>query len=251
VIDARSDIFSFGVVLYDLLAQMESELWLISIFLKTFGRPLQVIHFVPASDVESGVRPLAEAIEGRLAPLIKSGRAVFGVVPKGYSERVRPEGYTEPDPTKVEYRDKIVNWVTDLRRGLDYLETRNDIDARRIAFFGTELGRADRFDTGSRGGSLSLGIFLGVGYRKRYVPWIAEANPINFAPHIRVPKMLMHGRYDENLSLKTEAEPLFRVLTEPKRVLIYEGGHIPPALELLVTTMNGWLDQTLGEVKRE
>ena len=61
---------------------------------------------------------------------------------------------------------------------------------------------------------------------------------------------MVHGRYDENLSLKTEAEPLYKLLPEPKRLVLYEGGHVPP-FEFMVTTMNGWLDETLGPVKRE
>jgi len=218
---------------------------------KNFARPLQVIHFVPASDVENGLRPLPDAIEDRLGPLIKSGRAVFGVVIKGYSERLRPEGYSEPDPKTVEYREKIVNWITDLRRGLDYLGTRNDIDSSRIAFFGPSAGARIGLILAAVEDRYRSVFFQGAGYRKSYVPWIAEANPINFAPHIRAPKMLMHGRYDENLSLKTEAEPLFRVLPEPKRVVLYDGGHVPPSFELLVTTLNSWLDETLGPVKRE
>ena len=218
---------------------------------KNFGRPLQVIHFVPASDVENGVLPLTASIEGRLAALIKSGRAVFGVVLKGYSERVRPPGYIEPDPRTVEYRDKVVNWITDLRRGLDYLETRKDIDTSRIAFFGPSAGARIGLILAAVEDRYRSVFFLGVGYRKQYVPWIAEANPINFAPHIRAPKLVMHGRYDENLSLKIEAEPLFKVLSEPKRVVIFEGGHIPTPYESVITTLNGWLNETLGPVKRE
>jgi eukaryotic-like serine/threonine-protein kinase len=50
---------------------------------KNFPRPLQVIHFVPGADVETGRRSLPASTENRLAPLIKSGRAAFGVVLKG------------------------------------------------------------------------------------------------------------------------------------------------------------------------
>ena len=54
---------------------------------KNFPRPLHVIHFVPHSGVEEGTLPLENPIEAYLAPFIKSCRAVFGVVLKGYSER--------------------------------------------------------------------------------------------------------------------------------------------------------------------
>ena len=80
---------------------------------------------------------LPQSVEIHLAPCIKSGRAVLAVVLKGYLGRDWPANYTEPPPTKIEYRDQIVNWITDLSRGLDYLETRNDLDTSRIAYFGS------------------------------------------------------------------------------------------------------------------
>ena len=217
---------------------------------KNFPRPLQVIHFVPASNVEDGTTPLPDAIDSYFAPFIKSGRAVFGVVLKGYSERLRPDNYVNPEPTTVEYRDKIVNWITDLRRGLDYLETRNDIDAGRIACY--------TLSSGGRTGLILAAlenryrsIFMAAGgVRKASAQWVPAANPINFAPHISAPKLIMHGRYDEILTWKTEAEPLYKLLPEPKRLVLYDAGHGPP-FEFFVTTMNGWLDETLGPVKRE
>jgi serine/threonine protein kinase/formylglycine-generating enzyme required for sulfatase activity len=217
---------------------------------KNFPRPLQVIHFVPPSNVEGGLIPLPDVMDSNLAPFIKSGRAVFGVVLKGYSERLRPDSYADPAPTTVEYRDKIVNWLTDLRRGLDYLETRNDVDTGRIAFYGPSAGARIGLILAAVENRYRSILMVGAGVRKSFVQWIPEANPINFAPHIRMPKLIVHGRYDENLSLKTEAEPLYKLLREPKRLVLYDGGHVPP-IEFFVTTMNGWLDETMGPVKRE
>jgi serine/threonine protein kinase/formylglycine-generating enzyme required for sulfatase activity len=217
---------------------------------KNFPKPLQVIHFVPALDVQNGMRSLPDSMEAGLAPFIKSGRAVFGVVIKGYIERLRPEGYTEPEPTTVDYRENVVNWITDLRRGLDCLETRNDVDVRRIAFYGPSSGASIGLILAAVENRYASVLLEGAGLRKSYVPWIAEANLINFASHIRATKLMVQGRYDEFLSLKTEAEPLYKLLPEPKRLVLYDGGHVPP-FEFLVTTMNGWLDETLGPVKRE
>src|SRR5829696_5619719 len=89
----------------------------------------------------------------------------------------------------------------------------------------------------------------GAGIAKSETQTIAEANPINFAPHIRVPKLMSHGKYDEDSSLKTQAEPLYKLLREPKRIVLYEGGHVP-SLEYLINTLNTWFDETLGPVKR-
>ena len=107
---------------------------------KNYPRPLQVINIIPAGDVATGLRSMSSSIEDRLLPLIKSGRAVFGVVLEGYIERLRPAGYRPPDTTTVEYREMIVNRITDERRGLDYLITRSDIDSKRIACYGPSTG---------------------------------------------------------------------------------------------------------------
>jgi eukaryotic-like serine/threonine-protein kinase len=214
---------------------------------KNFPRPLQAIHFVPPSDVETGLRPATRAAESFLGTEIKSGRAVFVVVLKGYTERLRPVGFVEPDPSTAEYRDKIVNWITDLRRGLDYLETRNDIDSKKIAVFGPSSGSRTGLILAAvdrRFGSVFL---AATGIRKGR---IAEANIVNFAPHLRGPILMLQGRYDEALAWKTEAEPLYKLLSEPKRLILYDGGHVP-SLELFATTIHQWLDETLGPVKKE
>jgi serine/threonine protein kinase/formylglycine-generating enzyme required for sulfatase activity len=217
---------------------------------KNYPRPLQVIHFVPGGDVASGLRSLPESMEDRIAPFIKSGRAAFGVVINGYIERLRPQGYVRPDPTTVEFRERSVNWITDVRRGLDYLETRNEIDPTRIAFFGPSAGARIGLILAAVETRYRAVYLMGAGLAKEDSQTIAEANPINFAPHIRGPKLMVNGRYDEDTPLKTQAEPLFKLLRDPKRSIVYDGGHIPD-WTLLVTTVNGWLDETLGPVKHE
>ena len=217
---------------------------------KNFPRPFQVIHFVPPSDVEIGLRPPTRSAESFLSTEIKSGRAVFVVVLKGYTERLRPAGFVQPNRTTAEYRDKIINWMTDLRRGLDYLETRNDIDSKKIAFFGPSAGATVGLILTAVDRRYASIILHGAGIRKSDTQWIAEANLVNFAPHIRGPIFLLQGRYDESFAWKTEAEPLYKLLREPKRLILYEGGHVP-SLELFATTVHRSLDETLGPVKKE
>jgi formylglycine-generating enzyme required for sulfatase activity len=215
-----------------------------------FSRPLTVINYVPAGDVDGGLRSLPDSMDDRLAPFIKSGRAAFGVVLKGYIERLRPEGYTEPDPATVEYLEKIVNRVTDLRRGLDYLETRRDVDAGRVAFFGPSAGAQIGLILAAVETRYRAVVLVGAGLPASYARWIPEANPINFSAHISGSKLLIQGRYDEDTPFKTMAEPLYKLLAEPKRLALYDGGHVPP-LEFLMSTLNTWLDDTLGAVRRE
>lgn len=217
---------------------------------KNFPRPLQVLHFTPPTDVVIGQRSLPDAMETVLPALIKAGRAAFGVVLKGYSERKYPANFEQPSPMTVEYREQVVNWVTDLRRGLDYLETRDDIDAQKIGLFGPSAGAALGLIVTAIDERYRAVVLMGAGLRKLELQRIAEANRINFAPHIRAPKLMIHGRYDENHPLKTDAEPLYKLFREPKRLIVLESGHIPPD-EIRIPVINGWLDETLGPVRRE
>ena len=213
-----------------------------------FARPLQVVHIVPAGDVDSGYRSLPASMEAVLGPVVKSGRAAFGVVLKGYIERLNPPGYVLPNRTTVEFQEHIVNRVTDLRRGLDYLETRKDlVDTGRIALYGPSAGAQIGLILGAVETRYHAVVLLGAGITPG--ERIATVQPQNFAGHIRVPKLVVQGRYDEDTPVKTQMEPLFKILSEPKRLILYEGGHVPPP-ELIINGVGGWLDQILGPVKR-
>jgi hypothetical protein len=61
---------------------------------------------------------------------------------------------------------------------------------------------------------------------------------------------MLHGRYDEANPLKSDAEPLYKLLREPKRLEVFNGGHVPP-LEVSVPIVNAWLDRTLGPVRHD
>src|SRR5262249_30254749 len=145
-----------------------------------------------------------------------------------YSERPFPAGYESPDGPTVEFRKEMVDKVTDWRRGLDYLETRNDINSSKIAFLGLSSGGDLGFILTAIEKRYSSLAFVGVGVRKSWAKWIPEANIIEFAPHITQPKLILKGRYDEAHPLKNEAEPLFNLLREPRRIVIVESGHVPP-----------------------
>ena len=217
---------------------------------KNYPRPLQVVNLVPAGDVASGLRSMSASIEDRLAPIIKSGRAVFGVVLEGYIERLRPAGFVFPDLSTAEYRELIVDRVTDVRRGLDYLVTRPDIDRSRIVFYGPSAGARIGLILAAVEDRYAAVVLQGAGVLKQDLQAIPEANPINFAPHIAAKKLMLHGRYDEDTPFKTQAEPLFKLLAEPKRLVIFEGSHAPQS-EIFVTNFNAFVDEAVGPVKRE
>ena len=212
-------------------------------------RPLQVIHFLPAGDVDSGFRSLRDSIDDRMAPFVRAGRAVFGVVLEGYIERLRPPGFRRPDVSTAEYADIVVDRVVDLRRGLDYLETRKDLDATRIAAYAPSAGAILGITVAALEERYRTVIFVGAGISAGYRSINATANPVNFAPFIRAPKLIIQGRYDEDTPVRTAAEPFFKLLPAPKQMVMYDGGHVP-SVEVSLVTARDWLDQHLGRVAR-
>jgi eukaryotic-like serine/threonine-protein kinase len=214
---------------------------------KNFKPPFQVIHFIPGSSAfRSLTIPQYEGLF--LMPHIKAGRAAFVVVLEGYVERKWSQGFEQPDTSSVKYRAQVVNWVTDLRRGLDYLETRNDIDHAKIAFWNVSQARfliVPAVEPRYRSVILESD-----GVKREWLKYVPEANPINFASHIRASKLMLNGRYDEVFPFKTDAEPLYKLLPEPKQMEVFNGGHSPPQ-EVSVPILNAWLDKTLGPVRHD
>ncbi|MEO8036050.1 MAG: SUMF1/EgtB/PvdO family nonheme iron enzyme, partial [Acidobacteriota bacterium] len=215
---------------------------------KNFRRPLQVIHFSPAGDVYNGWRTLPHSIETTLGPIIRGGRAVFAVVMQGFIGRPDPPGFVEPDSRSVEYVDYSVHQVTELRRGLDYLGTRADLNSSRISFCAISAGSATGVVLAGVEHRYRSVMLIGSRIRSEEVSDTPMANRINFAPRISGPKLMLQGHYDESAPLKSGAEPLFGLLREPKRLEVFEGGHVP-SQNVSIPTMTKWFDETLGRVE--
>ena len=206
------------------------------------------MHYLPAGDVDGGFRSLPDAMDDRMAPFVRGGRAAFGVVLEGYIERLRPAGFVRPLSSTVEFAEIVASRVTDLRRGLDYLETRKDLDMARVAVLAPSAGSVLGLILAALETRYHALVFIGAGIPATYRGISATANPINFASYIRAPKLILQGRYDEDTPLRTATEPFFKLLSEPKLLTLYDGGHVP-SLEVLMSTTMPWLEEHLGRVR--
>jgi cephalosporin-C deacetylase-like acetyl esterase len=80
---------------------------------------------------------------------------------------------------------------------------------------------------------------------------LPEVDELNFAPRVRVPVLMLNGRFDFVFPVDSSQEPMFRLLGTPKehkRREVYETSHNLPRNELIKQTLN-WLDHYLGPVK--
>jgi eukaryotic-like serine/threonine-protein kinase len=214
------------------------------IYLPKEARPpfSAVIYFPDSTAEQFGV---SERLELRYFEfLVRSGRAVvFPVFDNTYERRV--SGWSGGDPNRR--RDLLNSWSKDLGRTLDYLATRPDIDSQRVALYGLSLGAVYVPVLAALEPRLTTAISLGGGLPTNRV--LPESNPLNFAPRVRVPVLMIAGREDFVRPLELNQRPLFAALGVPadeKRLAVLDGGHIPPRMNDVVREVLDWLDRWLG-----
>lgn len=209
--------------------------------------PYQLIYWLPSGTVLQG-RTVSEEVEAILTPQIKAGRAVFAVVPRGAQERPWDVYSRDRSPGTVLARDMRILRVTEYRIGLDYLETRLEIDMSKVAHVG--------FSWGAMRGALVLDAIeprirtnVYIGGALRPLPWLPEINEWNFVTRIKQPTLMLHGRFDEDNPYDPWGSYLYDMLEAPKRLELVESGHLPP-VEIRNPIISSWLDEHLGPVGR-
>ncbi len=186
-----------------------------------------------------------------LSFLVKSGRAVLYPIYKGTFERGTNDlaMVIDTDMGSRQYVALLVQEVQDFKRCLDYLETRPDIDAGRIAYYGMSWGGALGAIIPAVEERLKASVLLAGGIFGDYRP---EAHPVNYVGRVKVPTMMLNGRYDSILPPDRSSKPMFDLLGTPaehKKQIFYETDHVPPYNEYVKETL-AWLDKYLGPVKR-
>ena len=178
--------------------------------------------------------------------LVRSGRAVLYPVYYGMYERHSEASGGGPAFS----RDRTIRWAKDFSRSVDYLETRPDIDRERLAFYGLSLGAVEGLVLAAIDGRMKATILHGGGlpqYRR-----FAEVDPINFAPRVREPVLMVGGRLDSIQPVDSCQKPLLRFLGAPsndKRIAIVDRGHSVYPTPPIIDESLAWLDRYLGPVK--
>ena len=224
---------------------------ILHVFLPTASRPpYQAVVFFPGAWAR--MNRSSEHIEQNidfvnyLDFVIRSGRAAVFPVYKGTFERGGG-----PAPVALAsgpFRDWTLQYIKDVRRTVDYLEARGDIDRARLGFYG--------YSWGAR-----IGAIVG-GVEDRFKVLILahgglpsesrrpEVDELNFLPRVKVPVVMINGRYDHVFPVELSQKPFFaRLGTAQKTYLDLAGGHSSPRNELIQAVLEG-LDRYLGPVER-
>src|SRR5574337_189905 len=155
--------------------------------------------------------------------VVESGRAVIYPVYQDTYER-RTRGSMPGETQALEVR---VQQAKDVSRTLDYLATRPDIAHDKLAYLGVSAGAAYGviFATLEQR-RLKTAIFLDGGYFL-YSPAPGE-DQADFAPRLRIPVLMVNGRYDFTFPMVQAQDPLFRMLGTPaadKKHVVLDSPH--------------------------
>jgi formylglycine-generating enzyme required for sulfatase activity/dienelactone hydrolase len=224
---------------------------------KRFKGPYQPVIFVSGGQIVM-FPGRSEIIEPGFAGyaldyVVKSGRMLVQPVLKGTFDR-----FQAPYDPRDTVRD-LQEWIArrqDLGRTLDYLATRQDVLADRTGYIGMSFGASAALPLLAVEHRFKAAVLVSGGMPPPLGPLTPRIPLMDVASHaarIRIPVLMINGRYDNTFPVKTAAEPLLRLLGTPsadKASEILEYGHGgPPRAETLRFTL-GWFDKYLGEVRR-
>jgi len=181
--------------------------------------------------------------------VLKSGRALLFPVYKSTYER--GDGLNSVTPNEsTSYKEHVIMWGKDLKRSVDYLETRDDIDPDKLAYLGASWGAAvapimlaieKRFEA-------SIVVVAGMHFQQA-LPEVSEGNYIT---RVTVPVLMMNGRYDFFFPYETSQVPYYELLGTPKehkKFVVDETSHSVRRTELARESL-AWLEKYLGPVNR-
>ena len=210
--------------------------------------PYQTIVLWPASDAFF-LKDRRSLSMWHVDYLVRGGRAVLYPIYEHTYARGEPMPGDTPSGS-IAHRDQMLRWAKEMRRAIDYVTTRADIDSARLAYVGTSWG-------GRLGGVMmaieprfKTGILNVAGLRM--VDVRPEEDAVNFLPRVRIPVLMLSGKYDSVFPYELSQKPFYRLLGSApadKRHVVFEGGHFLPRTKLVEESLT-WLDKYLGPVAR-
>jgi serine/threonine protein kinase/dienelactone hydrolase len=235
-------------------AAYENERIIAYLFLPKRGTPpYQTVVYFPGSG--SVIRRSSKDLdtywefERYLSAIVKSGRAVLYPVYKGTFERGSDElSVIHSGADTHQYTEYFVKVVKDFRRCVDYLQTRRDIDGQRLAYLGVSWGGRYGAIIPAVEERLAASVLVCGGM------WGGprrEVNEINYVGRVKLPTLMLNGKYDMTFPYELTVKPMFDLLGTPldkKELKRYDTDHYIPRNEFVKETLV-WLDRYLGPLK--
>ena len=236
-------------------AAYERERVIAHLFLpKAVAPPYQVVVYWPDTPCLEK-RPFTGLEQREFTEIVlQSDRALMFPIYQGSYERSFGQmlnWYKEPHAAT----DWVIHVCQDMRRSVDYLETRPDIDKDRIAYYGVGVGGLwgpmalaveDRFKTG---------ILVSGGFPTVRVTETTPAiDPLHYAPRVTIPVLMINGEDDYAYPYETSQRPMYESLGTPqahKKHQVYPCGHglLSLCSKEVREDVTDWLGRYLGPVQ--
>jgi predicted esterase len=130
-----------------------------------------------------------------------------------------------------------------MRRSIDYLETRSDIDTKTLAYYGYSWGGNMGPIALTAEPRLKAGILNQAGlpsYERHF-----DIHPAHYLPRVEQPVLQFNGRYDQVFTYSDSAKPFFDSLgTKQKKHVIEPTGHFVRNAIIIGESL-AWLDEHL------
>jgi formylglycine-generating enzyme required for sulfatase activity/dienelactone hydrolase len=209
--------------------------------------PFQTVIFFPGTGALFE-KDLEKNIETKwlIDYIIKSGRAVMCPIYTGTFDRI--DNPTPDEWNGHQYTEWIIKLIKDFRRSVDYLDTRPDIDKNKLGYYGFSWGGMMGAIIPAVEDRLKVNILVVAGLSEAGLP---EVNQINYISRVKIPTLMLNGRFDYTFPYEKSALPFYKLLGTPekdKRQFVYETDHYVPKNEMIKETLT-WLDHYLGPVK--
>jgi pimeloyl-ACP methyl ester carboxylesterase len=215
-----------------------------------FDAPFQTVVYFPGSGAIYR-RSYNDLNTGGFEYVLRSGRAVVYPIYKGTFERgtgLRSDIQDE----SILWRDHVIAWATDLRRSVDYLETRDDLDVARLGYLGISWGGAVAPVMLALEERIRAAVIIVGGLLMQETQ--AMADPFHFLPRVTQPTVMINARWDSFYPLETSGRPFFDNLGTPedqRKLIIIDANHgvLSYARNRVVGEALDWYDQYLGSVR--
>lgn len=175
----------------------------------------------------------------------KHGRAFISPIYSNCFER----GGGKPFGKKKTAVQRWFDRLNDLRRTIDYLETRRDIDTRSLAFLGLSWGGLEGPKIPPYEERIKTLILVSGGF---FMPMAWKKPDALVHGLTDIPVLMLNGKYDFVMPVKTHQKPLFELLGTPpehKKHVIYDCGHLPLPRAPMMKEIFAWLDKYQGPVE--
>ena len=217
-------------------------------FPKNVSAPFEPVILWGAANVLSERKLNPARFEGGAGFIPRSGRVLVIPLLMGTYERDDSTFSTvqsTPDTTTY-YRDLVVQWVKDVRRTVDFLETRKDFRSDRVGLYGRSWGGSQAAFALAVEPRIKAAALFSAGYSGAAAR--AEVELVNYTPHVRAPTLMINGRYDTVFPHETSQVPYFNHLGTPKadkRMVLSDNGHTVP-FDVTVRESLAWFDRYLS-----